>query len=262
MEEHHSLTETVDTIPVLWIEPEPPTKQTLPPLVIWLPGFSSTKETVQPYLVQLSQAGFLAVSFDPWLHGKRGNETQQELSARVFGNFRRYMWPIIGQTALDTLRIIDWAFARFALAPQVSVGGFSMGGDIAVTVAGLDMRVCTVVAMISTPNWLRPRMQSKPGVLIPPGEPDHYAQFLYDQLNPLTHLHAYAHQPAITFECGSQDAHIPPDDALQFEKELRVLYPDYGDRLRVNLHPGVGHEIRDEQREAGLHWLLHHCHEG
>lgn len=253
MQQEAVFTERVDHIPVVWVEPEPQEQPRR--LVIWLPGFSGTKEGVTPFLQQLAQAGFLALAFDPWQHGERGTEPPQELGPRVFGNFRRYMWPIIGQTALDSLRVIDWALTRFGLPPVVSMGGFSMGGDIAVTVAGLDARVRTVVAMISTPDWLRPQMQGRSGILLPPGEPDHYAQFFYDHMNPLTHLSSYAHQPAITFECGAVDTHIPPGDALRFEQELRARYPDYGERLRVQLHPGLGHEIQDVQREAGLAWL-------
>ncbi len=255
MEEDRFKTERVDNIPVLWIEPEARNQQEQTPFVIWLPAFSGTKETVKPYLAQLADAGFLALSFDPWQHGERGYETGEEMGKRVFSNFRRYMWPILGQTTLDTLRIIDWAQKRFAIEPSINIGGFSMGGDIAVAVAGLDMRISRVVAMIATPDWLRPSMQGQPGKLIPPGEPDQYAQFFYDHLNPITHIQAYAHQPAITFESGADDVHIPPQDALRFEEALRSQYPTYGKRLRVNIHPGIGHEIQEAQRQAGLQWL-------
>ncbi len=74
-----------------------------------------------------------------------------------------------------------------------------MGGDIAVAAAGLDHRVERVAAIIATPDWLRPGMQDlfNPGTVLPPGEPDAYAQYFYDHLNPLTHLAAFVHGPAI-----------------------------------------------------------------
>ena len=77
----------------------------------------------------------------------------------MFGNFRRYMWPIIGQTALDATRIIDWASDRLGVAPDIAMGGISLGGDISLAAAGLDTRITRVAAIIATPDWLRPGMQ-------------------------------------------------------------------------------------------------------
>ena len=48
----------------------------------------------------------MALSFDPWQHGERGRETRDELAGRVFGAFRRHMWPILGHTTLDALRVL------------------------------------------------------------------------------------------------------------------------------------------------------------
>ncbi len=204
---------------------------------------------MQPYLQDLARIGFWALSFDPWQHGARGTETAEALSARVFGsgaqqgNFRRHMWPILGQTALDTVRVIDWALSALKVSPAIHVGGFSMGGDIAVAVAGLDARVTCVAAVTAAADGLRPGMHdyAHPENLVPPGEADAYARFFYDQLNPLTHLAAYAGCPAITFECGEADTHVPPDGALRFQVGLRETYQACPERLRVQLHAGVGH---------------------
>ena len=76
-------------------------------LVIWLTGLSGNKEKMQPYLQDLAREGFVALSFDPWQHGERGMETSAQMLERVFGAFRKRMWPIPGQTTLDTLRVIE-----------------------------------------------------------------------------------------------------------------------------------------------------------
>jgi dienelactone hydrolase len=234
-------TALVDHIPVIWFEPQThrPSRQ----LIIFVPPFSTNKELMIPYLQDLAAAGFVALSLDPWQHGARGTESQTELQTRVFGNFRRYMWPILGQTTLDLLRIIDWAIATLNVEPHISVGGLSMGGDIAVAAAGLDHRIKRVAATIATPDWLRPGMQdlSNPGTLLPPGKPDAYAQYFYDHLNPLTHLSSFAHGPAIYFLCGEQDTHVPPDGTLRFQTALREAYPTAGDHVQVKLLPGLGH---------------------
>lgn len=63
----------------------------------------------------------------------------------------------------------------------------------------------------------------------------------YDQLDPLSHPGRYAHAPAITFECGADDTHVPPDGALRFRDTLAQAYPAAGEKIRVTLHPGIGH---------------------
>ncbi len=236
-----SSTTWVDHIPVLWITP--PSRQPTNKLVIWLNGLSGSKEQMLPYLEDLAAAGFVALSFDAWQHGERGAETQQELATRVFSNFRRAMWPILGQTTLDTLRVIDWAITTFNVAPYIYMGGISMGGDIAVAVAGIDHRIQRVASMVATPDWLRPGMQDlfRPGTLLAPGVPDAYAQYFYDQLNPLTHLSSYTHAPAITFECAANDTHVPPDGAQRFQTALRQIALVAADHIRVNLIPDTGH---------------------
>ncbi len=230
----------VDHIPVLWVTP--PVQQSTK-LVIWLNGLSGTKEQMLPYLEDLATAGFVALSFDAWQHGERGAETQQELATRVFGNFRRAMWPILGQTTLDTLRVIDWTLATLHVTPPIYMGGVSMGGDIAVAAAGIDHRIQRVAAIVATPDWLRPGMQDlfQPGVLLATGMPDAYAQYFYDQFNPLTHLSAYAHAPAITFECAANDTHVPPDGAQRLQTALRQSAPSAADHIRINLIPDAGH---------------------
>ncbi|QBD82055.1 hypothetical protein EPA93_41185 [Ktedonosporobacter rubrisoli] len=231
----------VDHIPVIWFEPqaERPRRE----LIIYLHPFSGTKETVLPYLQELAAAGFVALSLDAWQHGERSTESREQLQARVFGNFRRYMWPILGQTAFDLLKVTDWARATLGVEPSITVGGLSMGGDIAVAAAGLDRHIVRVAATVATPDWLRPGMHevANPDKLLPPGEPDAYAHYFYDHLNPLTNLANFAHGPAIYFLCGEEDTHVPPDGALRFQTALRIAHPVAGEHIQVRLIPGMGH---------------------
>ena len=234
-------TARADDIPVLWYEPAP--AHANGSLVVWLPGLGLTKEDMDSDLRALAGSGLCAVGFDPWQHGARGSETTDEIRVRVFSDFRRHMWPILGQTTLDTLRVIDWALAKLDVASNVSMGGLSMGGDIAVAAAGLDHRISRVAAIIATPDWLRPGMHDlfEPDRLLPTGTPDRYAQYFYDRFDPLTHLDGYARGPAITFECGEKDTHVPPDGALRFQQALRKHNPEAAARVRVNLIPGLKH---------------------
>jgi dienelactone hydrolase len=231
----------VDHIPVIWFEPQE--RQAVRRLAMFVPPFSGTKENMAPYLQDLAAAGYIALSLDAWQHGERSTEPTEELQARVFGNFRRYMWPIIGQTTLDVLKIIDWAISSLGVEEHIRLGGLSMGGDISVAAAGLDQRIERVAAVVATPDWQRPGMQDlfKPGTLLPQGEPDAYARYFYDHLNPLTHLAAFAHGPAINFICGAEDTHVPPDGAQRFQAALREISPTAADNIHIQLLPGMGH---------------------
>ncbi|RPI34660.1 MAG: hypothetical protein EHM70_02120 [Chloroflexota bacterium] len=237
----------VDHIPVVWLDPGLPSGSRR--LAIWLPWFTGRKEDMQSQLAGLADRGFVALSYDPWQHGERGTEDPDALLQRVFGNFRRHMWPILAHTAEDALRVIDWAIAMLDISPDICMGGISMGGDISVAAAGLDQRISTVAAIVATPDWMRPGMD------ISPGEPDAYSQHLYDRFNPITHLGSYSHCPAITFECGAEDGHVPPDGALRFQEVLKDTYAACPERLRGNLHPGVGHKFVEPMWANSLEWF-------
>ena len=237
----------VADIPVLWAEP---VTQSVRKLVIWLPGFSGSKEGVQNYLLDLAAAGFVGLSFDPCQHGERRSESVEELRARVRGNIRCYFWPILAQTAEETPRVIDWALAHLGVEASVGMGGISMGGDIAVAATAVDPRIGVVAAAIATADWLRP------GSFELPGEPDAVAQACYDRCNPLTHLAAYRHCPAISFQCGAQDQQVPPDGALRFIEALnQEIYVAHPGRLEAVLHTGVAHAFPAQSWDNCVRWF-------
>ena len=72
----------------------------------------------------------MALSYDPYQHGQRCSETNDDLRARIHGNIRRHFWPILGHSATDASTVIDWAIDHLSVAAQVGMGGISMGGDI------------------------------------------------------------------------------------------------------------------------------------
>lgn len=243
-------TSLVDHIPVIWVEPA--VRRPAAPLALWLPALTMTKDDFLPFLGELAGEGFVAVSLDPWQHGQRGTESREQIMGRVFGDFRRHMWPILGQTTLDSLRVVDWARQTLAVGPEVVAGGVSMGGDIAVALAGIDQRITRVAAIVATPDWTRPGMTDfmDPSRVLPQGTADAYAQWFYDRLDPLTHLNAFARGPAITFECAADDTHVPPDGALRFQTALRSADPTMGEQIRVVVHGGRGHA--DGARDPAL----------
>ena len=242
--------EQVDGVPVLWHSPDANTDRRA--LVVWLAGFGGTKESCEPQLRDLAARGFTALSFDAWQHGARRIETEEELRERVRGNIRRWFWPILHRTARDVVVVLDWAEHRLELKGPAGIGGVSMGGDIAVTAAGMDRRIAAVSAVIATPDWLRP------GSFEPPGVPDGRAWRAYRDGNPLANLERYTHCPAMAFECGDDDRQVPPDGAERFCAALAETYRDCPERLRVARHAGVVHRFADAMWSAAVDWFSRH----
>ena len=227
-----------DGIPIIVREPEEAAQR----LFVHLPAFGQAKEDTKPVLDRLAEKGFVAIGMDTWQQG-HGHENRDQLTARVFGNFCRNMWPILGQTTLDVSRVIDWGLAEFDLAAPVFVSGLSMGGDIAVAAAGLDSRISNVVAVGSTPDWKRPGMHDvmDAAKLLPSGKPDLYAQFFYDHIDPLTHLDRYTRGPSLNFISCELDNHIPLDGVTRFKAALSEKYPKAGERISVTILPDLRH---------------------
>lgn len=245
----------VEQIPVSWALPERVERHSR--LVIWLAPGLAKMEAVLPVLERLALAGYVAVSFDSWERGARATENPATLMPRVWANWPLAAWPIHGNGALEVLRVVDWAAKEFAVSPPFAVGGNSLGGDIAVAAAGLDRRIGCVAVTVATPDWKRPGMRVD-GALVAPGEPDAYASYFYDRINPLTNLRSYSHRPAIAFECGADDDHVPADGAIRFQSALADVYGEMKARVRVNLHPGVGHSTVPAMMANCIAWLREH----
>ena len=245
-------TTTYEGIPIGWIEPKDQKAST--PVVIWLGGGISPYEANGPMLARLAREGYIAVSFDSVGRGKRMTESVESLFGRIWENWPRIAWPYLGVGALETQRVLDWATGKWGATSRFAVGGFSFGADIAVTAAGLDKSLTCVAAVSASPDWIRPdvKVNGKP---VKDGSPDAMARYDYDHLNPVANLARYQHQPAITFECGEQDTHCPPERARRFVAALQGTYgPDTG-RLRVSMHPSTGHEYTDAMATSCVAWF-------
>ncbi|MDQ6771389.1 MAG: dienelactone hydrolase family protein [Candidatus Dormibacteraeota bacterium] len=252
---------TVGGVPIRWVTRNQPGVGAARRIALWIPFLGGTKDTVLPMLERLADAGFFAVSFDPWQHGDRSAEPPPALRDRLLAAFRRDMWPVLGQSTLEAMWVLDWTVAHHDVATGgVVAGGFSMGGDISVALAGIDQRVRRVAAIGSTPDWTRPGMRHLDGSgdLVDQGTPSAYGQWLYDHLNPITHLERYAHGPAILFECGQADDHVPLEAAHRFAEALTEHGPMAGTNIAVRITEGLAHveTVRNpEAIDRCLSWL-------
>jgi uncharacterized protein len=250
-----------ENIPVIYMEPVIPIKQRK--LAIFLSGLSGTKESLIPYLADIAERGYVALAFDNYEHGERGMESKEEISTRVFSNMRKYGWKILGKTALDTIKVIDWAIEYLNVLPEIYMGGISMGGDITITVAGIDSRLVRIAPIITTPDWMRPGMHEigNSSKLMDPGVSDSDSQNIYDQLNPITHLKRYLNCPPMRATLGEVDTHIPSANLERFKRELKEISSDAANRIEIVYisdadHPDVMARRNEWWEEMLTWWLL------
>ncbi|MDD1728000.1 MAG: hypothetical protein LUQ50_02890 [Methanospirillum sp.] len=231
----------VDDVPVAFCRPDESVANGS--LAVWLPYLGGNKETGIRELQQLAASGYFAISLDPWQHGDRKGTTTSSLRTRVFKEFRANMWPVLGITTLDTYRVIDWAIATYNLSGDVVAGGVSMGGDIAIALAGIDQRITRVAAIASTPEWTRPGMTDvmDPKKIIDQGIPTHLGEWLYKTLNPMTNRSAYSRAPAMHLEFGATDTHVSPQCALAFKEALEKECPAAAQAITIILNDGCNH---------------------
>lgn len=227
-------------------------------LVIWIPPLGGDKERYADRLEGLARRGFLAVGIDPRRHGGRADRPADALFDQVMTSFRATMWPILGGTVLDAAEVIDAELAIHGLGGPVLAGGVSMGGDIAVALAGIDPRVSRVAAVAATPDWTRPGMTriGRPDDVIDQGTSGAGGQWLRDHLEPLTHTDRYCRDLEIRLDVGGADTHVPGEAAHRFAAAL-----SRGPRrpsIDVIDHHGADHrQMCHDPRilEGALSWL-------
>ena len=245
--------ENVEGIPVVCV---PPTARPRG-LALWLTHLGGSMQRARPMLDKLAAAGFLAVSFDPPQHGRRSTGDPWAFAQEVLSSFRRRMWPLLGLTVLESVRVLDWTTERYGALPIVA-GGISMGGDVSIALAGIDQRVQRVCALAATPDWTRPHMHrlDDPQRMIDQGQADRYAQWFYDHLDPMTHAGRYRRSVALRFHSGAADRHVPIDDAIAFRDSVSAIAPDAADRIEVVTEEGASHlDIDDRFYGAAVGWL-------
>jgi uncharacterized protein len=250
-------TEDVEGIPVRWVAPRRETTAA----ALWLTYLGGSAEASRPMLVRLARRGLLSCSFDPPGHGARSDgRPAAQLASEVLASFRQRMWPLLGQTVLDSQRVLDWMEDRFGVSAPHVAGGVSMGGDAAVALAGADHRIARVCSLIATPDWTRPGMRAVDGApqVLAQGEADERAQRFFDAFNPMSHLDAYGRDVFISFQCGGADQQVPPEAALRFRDALVSRDPNAAGRVQVDLYEGLSHAAAGSDKRltlAALDWL-------
>lgn len=230
----------VDEVPVLLLVPAESSR----PLALWMSHLGGSASKELPMLEQLAADGYPAVSFDPPGHGRRSaGGDPWDFATEILGQFRRRMWPLLGVATLDAMRVLTWAQGELGCAgADVVAGGVSMGGDIAVALAGADARVRRVATVGSTPDWQRPDMRELTNAdrVVEQGVAEPYGRWLRDRLDPMLHVDSFPPVP-VSFDLGEDDRHVPAANAAAFRDALVARDNRFTSHVRVQVHPGLDH---------------------
>jgi uncharacterized protein len=233
----------------------PPGNERIRGMAIWIPFLGGNRDTCNEQLIASAERGFVAISLDPWGHGERATRGKPGIRARASRDFRAVMWQIIGLTALDAYRVIDWAIEEYGDPKSIVVGGLSMGGDIGLSLAGIDGRVSKVACIGSSPDWEREGMTDvvDPAKIIDQGHPTAFGSWLCSRLNPMANIEKYRRRIDIQLEYGKMDSHIHAEWGRSFKDQVeRARAPA---RIEIICEEDAGH-ISLLRRKAALRRAL------
>ena len=243
------------------------------PLVFFIHGFTSRKEEGLAIGYRLAEAGLFCVSVDAYLHGDRLGEPLTDLGsperATIYPpgtGFDTYfvMLDCAMHTAADLDRLIDH-FARDPRvnAARVGVTGFSMGGFASYFAAANNPRITTAVPMGAYPDLARrwhdlvleasayeewtaemDRLQD---------ENERRAAWLR-QINPAAKLLRDYRKPLFMAN-GDLDTDSPKAYVVPFFGEMRPLYAEQPERLKLKIYDGLAHTLDGQMIEDAVNWF-------
>jgi dienelactone hydrolase len=207
----------VDDISICYVLPKE-----INSIALWIPYLGGNRGTGASEILKLSDQGSLAISFDPWMHGEKYKNNKPSIRTRALKEFRTVMWTVLGNSTLDAMRVIDWAVKRYGVQKRIVAGGLSMGGDIALSLAGIDQRIMKVAGIASSPDWNREGMADviDGSKIIRQGSQTSYSTWLYEKMNPMSNLNSYRREISIQLEYSKKDAHIHEKWGREFKKEV------------------------------------------
>ncbi len=221
------------------------------PLVLLSHWFSGSKEGWLERLEELNGKGWFAVAMDNRLHGERAGAGFGSLmpdGKLDLPGLRRVMQA----TAADMSALIDHFSRDEAVdSDRIAVAGISMGGFVSFAALVNDRRIKVATPIIASPYW-----EDIPGDT--PVDLDAEAEADLTDFSrrnePASRMETIPPR-ALLMQVGAEDAHYKVQRVELFYEELRPLYGNQAERLRLIVQPGVGHECTPEMWANAIAWL-------
>lgn len=238
----------IDGVPVLVSRPAVSKSA---PFVLLSHGFTRSKEDWLEPLEELSGKGYFAVAMDNRSHGERAGPGFGSLLPEGkldLPGLRRVMQ----ETAADMSALIDHFSRDEAVdTSRIAVAGVSMGGFVSFAALVNDPRIKVATPIIASPYW-GDIPGDTPVDLDAEAEAD-LADF--SRKNEPANRKESIPPRALLMQIGAEDVHYDGHRVELFYEELRGLYGDQAERLRLIVHPGVGHECTPEMWANAVAWL-------
>jgi pimeloyl-ACP methyl ester carboxylesterase len=221
------------------------------PLVLLSHWFSGSKEGWLERLDELSKKGYFTVAMDNRLHGERAGAGLESLLPEGkldVPGLRRVMQ----ETAADISTLVDYFSLDEAVASdRIGVTGISMGGFVSFAALVNDPRIKVATPIIASPYWgdipgdtpvdLDAEAEADLADFSPTNEPSGRMETIPPR--------------ALLMQIGAEDVHYNCRRVEIFYEELRELYGDQAERLRLIVYPFVGHECTPEMWANAVAWL-------
>ena len=233
----------IGEVPILLVRP---TGSAPAPLILLSHGFSRSKEDWLEQLVQLAAKGYFAVAMDSRFHGERPGPGFSALLPEGKPDLPSMLRSML-KTAEDLSLLIDHLCRDEAIDPdRIAVAGASTGGFVSFAALVNDPRIKVATSIIASPLWGD----------IPELDATARAD-LIDEFPALRESNRRESIPprALLMQIGSEDAQCDGAQIERFCEGLRELYGDEPERVRLIVHPGVGHELTAEMWANAVAWL-------
>ena len=274
-------------VPGILIKPATAKSGTRHPVVINLHGTGGNKEGQRKLLVELAQAGFIAVAIDGRYHGERAKSGKAAKSTEYVDAVRQAYehpgreYPFFYDTAWDVMRLIDYLESRDDIdAKRIGLWGFSKGGIETYLTAAVDPRVTASVSCIGVQSfgWAidHNAWQSRIGTVQAAFDAaakssgifqpdavfvrkfyDRVAPGIYNQFDGPAMLPLIAPRPLLAIN-GDSDARTPMPGLQQCADAARAAYRAAGadQNFTLIVQPNTGHKVNPDSMKLAHEWLV------
>lgn len=280
-------------VPAILIKSKSSRYGTKHPVVINLHGTGGNKEGQRKLLLELAQAGFIAVAIDGRYHGERAQGGKAARSAEYVDAVRRAYespgreYPFFYDTAWDVMRLIDYLETRDDIdKKRIGLWGFSKGGIEAYLAAGADPRISATVSCIGVQSFgwaiANNAWQSRIGTIQAAfdaaaksagvAQPDAaFVRAFYDRVAPGIYrefdapaiLPLIAPRPFLAIN-GDTDARTPMPGLQQCAEAARAAYraANAEQNFTLIIQPNTGHKVNPDSMKLAHEWLAKHLKPG
>jgi pimeloyl-ACP methyl ester carboxylesterase len=243
------------------------------PTVFHIHGFTGDKRDGLPLGYRLAEAGFFFVSIDAHMHGERHDERlanawephEDHLYPTATGLDAYYlMHEIIEKTAQDIEGLIEhMAGDERADVSRLGISGVSMGGYTTFYLAANNPAVKAAVALVGVPAFSA-RWQD---ALLEASSYTQWAEAMHnaraktaaqsafiERLDPFEKLSGFCPKPLLMI-CGDKDIDAPKKYAVDLYRQLKPLYAERPDQLRLSIHDDADHKVTSTMLEEACDWF-------